>query len=87
MNSRTTKQFWNLYNALPLEIQARADKAYVLWLRNPNSSGLRFKQVDKEGPIYSARINHQYRVLGILQGDTITWFWIGKHKIYDRLLR
>ena len=24
--------------------------------------------------------------LGILEGDTVTWYWIGKHDTYDRKL-
>ena len=87
MNSRTTKKFWDEYYALPADIQSRADKAYVLWLARPDAPGLEFKRVDPEDPIYSVRIGRNYRALGALRGDTITWFWIGKHDIYDRLLR
>lgn len=87
MNSRTTRGFWDFYHALPADIQARADKAYDLWLIEPNAPGLQFKRVDPEDPIYSVRITRSYRALGVLRGDTITWFWIGKHDIYDRKLR
>jgi Txe/YoeB family toxin of Txe-Axe toxin-antitoxin module len=37
-------------------------------------------------PIYSARINQDYRVVGQLDGDTVIWFWAGSHAEYDRLL-
>ena len=74
MISRVTKQFWSLYQALPRIIQERADKAYVLWKNNPHSPGLQFKRVDSEEPIYSVRIGRDYRALGVLRGDTITWF-------------
>ncbi|MEZ4769368.1 MAG: hypothetical protein R2844_13195 [Caldilineales bacterium] len=87
MKSRTTRKFWEQYNALPVDIQLRADKAYRLWLVEPNASSLQFKRVDSEEPIYSVRISRNYRALGVLSGDTITWFWIGKHDIYDRILR
>ncbi len=87
MKSRTTRRFWELYDALPADIQARANKAYQLWLVEPSASGLQFKRVDPVDPIYSVRISRNYRALGALRGDTITWFWIGKHDIYDRLLR
>ena len=33
-----------------------------------------------------ARINRDYRVIGVMQGDTIIWFWIGPHDEYERLL-
>ncbi len=87
MISRTTKQFWNLYQALPPELRERADKAYELWHSNPHSSGLQFKRVDQEEPIYSVRISLACRALGVLRGDTITWFWIGRHAGYERMLR
>lgn len=87
MISRTTRRFWDLYYALPLDIQMRADRAYDLWLIEPNAPGLQFKGVDPQEPIYSVRISRSHRALGILRGDTITWFWIGRHDIYDRLLR
>ena len=86
MKSRTTKRFWELYHALSRELQARADKAYILWLESPHHPSLQFKRVDDAEPIYSARISRQYRVLGVLRGDTITWYWIGKHEIYERKL-
>lgn len=86
MKSHTTKRFWQLYHALPAEIQTRADKAFALWLESPSHPGLQFKRVDSEEPIYSARISRQYRALGVLQGDTITWYWIGKHEVYERKL-
>jgi hypothetical protein len=87
MISRVTKQFWSFYQTLPRIIQERADKAYALWKNDPHSPGVQFKRVDSEEPIYSVRIGRDYRALGVLRGDTITWFWIGKHEIYDRILR
>lgn len=86
MISRTTKQFWSLYHVLPQEVQVRADRAYELWLRDPRHPGLQFKRVDPTEPIYSVRIGLSYRALGVLRDDTITWYWIGKHEIYDRLV-
>jgi hypothetical protein len=80
MNSRVTPRFWKLYFDLPLQIQRRARKAYQTWSNNPNHPSLRFKRVDDEELLYSVRVGHNYRVLGLLEGDTITWFWIGKHE-------
>ena len=48
---------------------------------------LRFKQVKPNAPVYSVRIGLNHRALGLLKDDTITWFWIGSHDEYDRLLR
>ena len=85
MKSRTTKQFWKLFDALPRDIQKRATKAYEIFSENPQHPSLRFKRIRIDPPYYSARINDQYRAVGVLRGDTIIWFWIGKHDPYDRL--
>ena len=37
--------------------------------------------------VYSARVSRDYRVLGILRGETITWFWIGPHTEYELMLK
>ncbi len=36
--------------------------------------------------MYSVRVGLEHRAVGMLEGDTITWFWIGAHDGYDRLL-
>ena len=86
MNSFTTERFWKLYRNLPNEIRQQAREAYQHFLANPNHPGLQFKRVHSNRPIYSARINADYRVLGILDGEEIVWFWIGSHAEYDKLL-
>jgi hypothetical protein len=54
--------------------------------RDPGHASLRFKQVHSTRQIYSARIGLGYRALGVRDGDTIVWFWIGSHAEYDRLV-
>ncbi len=86
MNSRLTRKFRLLFAELPPEIQLRARRAYLIWRDNPAHPGLNFKQVDPEQRIYSVRVGRDYRVLGILRGNTVIWYWIGKHDEYDRQL-
>jgi hypothetical protein len=43
MKSTTTERFWKLYDALPEELQRKADEAYELWRLNPQAQGLYFK--------------------------------------------
>jgi hypothetical protein len=83
MNSQTTRSFWDAFNVLPPQVQRRAERAYQLWRENPNLPGLRFKRV---GNNVSIRIGRNYRALGTLQANTVTWYWIGKHSKYDRIL-
>lgn len=87
MKSITTSQFWKLYDALPEEVQRRADRAYELWQINPHAHGLYFKRVGKQRPAYSVRIGRGHRALGLLVEDGILWFWIGAHDEYERLLK
>ncbi|EDZ92700.1 MULTISPECIES: type II toxin-antitoxin system RelE family toxin [Limnospira] len=86
MKSRTTDQFRKLFSDLPKPVQQQARAAYRQFQNNPNHPSLRFKKVHPELPIYSARINKNYRAVGQVDGDTVIWFWIGSHTDYDKLL-
>lgn len=87
MKSQATSTFWELYARLPRSVQRQARKAYQMWKENPRHPGVRFKRVDDEEPVYSARVSDAYRALGILEGDTVIWYWIGSHDEYERLLK
>jgi len=86
MKSRTIPNFWKLFRNLPPDVRRRAYKAYRLWRANPFAGSLRFKRVSQREPIYSIRIGRGYRVLGLLEGDTIYWYFIGNHDDYEREL-
>jgi hypothetical protein len=86
MKSRTTRRFRELFAALPRHVQRQAREAYKLFRQNPAHPGLRFKQVHKTPPIYSARVGIGHRALGALDGDTVIWFWVGSHAGYSTLL-
>lgn len=86
MKSRANQRFWSLFRDLPGDIQERARETYRTFNENPRHPSLHFKKVDPEKPIYSVRVTRDYRAMGVMNGDTITWFWIGNHADYDRLL-
>jgi hypothetical protein len=47
---------------------------------------LQFKRI--RGDVYSVRIGLHFRALGKRSAeDEITWFWIGSHAEYDKLLK
>jgi hypothetical protein len=46
-----------------------------------------FKKIHSGLPIYSARIDRAWRAVGVLEGDTVVWFWIGSHANYETMLR
>ena len=84
MKSATLPSFWKAYESLDPTTKHRARKAYRLWARNPFHPSLHFKCVNSEEDIWSVRITLGYRAIGVLQGDTVTWFWIGGHDEYER---
>ena len=86
MKSVTTLRFRKAYNQLPERIKEQAKRNYSLWKEDPAHPGLHFKQVHKTQPIYSIRVGISYRALGIKQGNTMVWFWIGSHSEYDKLI-
>lgn len=87
MRSRRTKRFRALFDALPAEAQQQTRQAYEQFRQDPQRGGLQFKQIGQSNPpIYSARIGAHYRALGYLEGDTVTWYWIGTHEAYNKLV-
>ena len=36
---------------------------------------------------YSARVDLDWRAVGVLKDGTLIWFWVGSHKAYEVLLR
>ena len=87
MTSYTTPRFWAAYRELPLETRELARKAYRLFRENPQHPSLQFKKVHDREPVYSVRVTLAYRAVGVMKDDEITWFWIGNHAEYDRLLK
>lgn len=86
IGSRTTRSFRTAFASLPDEIQARARRAYHLFRDHPEHPSLRFKKVAQLENVYSVRIGLGYRALGVLEGSTVIWFWIGSHADYDRTI-
>jgi hypothetical protein len=67
-------------------VRRQARVAYRLFRENPQHPSLHFRQVHPTRPIYSARISRSYRALGVREGATVVWFWIGSHDDYERLI-
>jgi mRNA-degrading endonuclease RelE of RelBE toxin-antitoxin system len=86
LRSRTTRRFRRAFSRLPEPVKERARDAYKQFVESPNHPGLRFKLIHTTDPIYSVRVTKDYRALGLLEDDTIIWFWIGSHADYDELI-
>ncbi|WP_199236670.1 hypothetical protein [Ramlibacter sp. WS9] len=83
----TTEKFRLLFASAPSERQMRIKDAYRLWKDNPAHPSLRFKKIHARLPIYSVRVDLDWRAVGVLQDDTLVWFWVGPHPQYEALLR
>ena len=86
MTSARWSPFWNLYEALPETIPRLADKQFARFEQDPFCPSLQFKELNAQRSVWSARIDDDYRVLGFREGPDMTWFWIGSHADYDRML-
>jgi hypothetical protein len=84
MNSNTTPRFWQMYAPLPASIRLAARQAYQQFQVDPRHPGLHFHRLVSDPRLWSLRITRDCRAVGLLQGDTITWFWIGTHAEFDR---
>lgn len=83
MKSKATQSFWKGYLRLPPSVRKIAVKQYALWLDDHGHPSVRFKKV---GGYWSARVTSDYRAVGVMDGDTVVWFFIGTHEEYERLL-
>jgi mRNA-degrading endonuclease RelE of RelBE toxin-antitoxin system len=86
MNSCTTERFRACLARLPQEVRRQARDAYKQFADNPSHPSLRFKKLHTDQNVFSVRISLDYRALGVRDGDTLIWFWIGPHSDYERLL-
>ena len=87
MKSRCTRRFWKCYEALPVHVQALAEKNYKLWQTDHAHPSLDFKKLKGgNGHRFSVRVGDHYRAIGHAAGDAVEWVWIGTHEEYNSLL-
>ena len=84
VKSVATQRFWELFQALPDEVQDLAVKNYRLWQLDPRHPSLRFRHLQGSEDRFSVRVGDHYRALGRLGSEKIIWVWIGTHSDYDR---
>jgi hypothetical protein len=87
VRSVTTERFRLLFAAASPARQSRIRAAYLHWTQNPAHPSLRFKKVHPHLPIFSARVDLDWRAVGVLEADTLVWFWVGPHPQYEALLK
>jgi hypothetical protein len=84
IESKALPSFWDLYGCLPEDIQSLADKQFALLMENPRYPSLQLKPV---GEFWSVRVTDSYRALAFREGTVFTWFWIGPHDEYARIIK
>jgi hypothetical protein len=87
VKSRVTEDFVACFARLPDAVKAQARKSYQMWRSNPSHPALHFKRIHGQESLYAVRVSLGWRALGLLEGDTIHWFWIGSHADYDKFLK
>ena len=86
MISHTTARFRKAFAELPKQVQRQAKDVYKKFRQDPFYPSLRFKRIHSTKPIYSVRINVEYRAVGLQDENEMIWFWIGSHDDYAKLL-
>ncbi|MDT0632792.1 hypothetical protein RQM47_12585 [Rubrivirga sp. S365] len=81
-----TKGYLKRLQKLPGHVQTRTLKALDRLDQDERYPSLHFKRVSEEEGAWSVRVSQDYRMVGYRQDDHVTWFWIGKHDDYDKLL-
>lgn len=66
MKSLTNERFWKHYGDLPQETKRQTRVAYALFEQDPYYPSLHFKRIHSTRPIFSARINMDYRAVDIM---------------------
>jgi len=84
LNHYASPDFWARYRALPADVQSLADKSFALLKSDSRHPSLHLKKV---GDYLSVRVGLFYRALGVKVEGGVSWFWIGTHAEYDRLVR
>ncbi|MER3435946.1 MAG: hypothetical protein C4288_21870 [Leptolyngbya sp. ERB_1_1] len=79
-----TRKFWKCYDVLPETVQDTADQCYELLKSDPSHPSLHLKKIGKN--YWSVRAGLDCRALGVEVEDGISWFWIGTHAEYDKLI-
>jgi hypothetical protein len=81
---RASQRFWRGYESLPADVRQLADDSFALLKSDRRHPSLRFKKI---GNYWSVRVGLHYRALALEADEDLLWFWIGRHRKYDRLIK
>jgi hypothetical protein len=78
-----SRRFWRLYDALPADIRAVADKNHQLLKADPAHPSLHFKKI---GKLRSARVGIHHRALAVEVEGVLGGSGLARHDEYERLI-
>ena len=84
MTSLTSPNFWRLYRQLTQDVREAARKAYRYFRVDPAHRSLHFHRLKTSDELWSVRVTKNHRAVGLVDRNTITWFWIGNHQDFDQ---
>ena len=82
--SFATSGFWKLFRELPVEVQDLAIEKYELFKQDPHHPSLGFQA---KGRVWTVDIGRSYRAIAIKTENELSWFWIGSHEDYNKVLK
>jgi len=83
LRSSATHRFWKLFSRLPGEVQDLAIAKNELFRQSPFHPSLGLQE---KGRVWTVDIGRSYRAIALRNEDQLTWFWIGSHEEYNRVL-
>jgi len=72
---------------LGAERQRQIKRSCEVWRAHPTPPSTCLWKAHETKPICSARVDLDWRSLGVMENDTVIWFWVGPHDEYEALLR
>ena len=87
MKIKAENSFWEAYSKLDERTKRAARKAFLIWKDDPFHPSLRFKCVVEKHGVWAVRITRRHRALGVWDKEEFTWFWIGDHDEYERIIK
>jgi hypothetical protein len=82
VKGKAHRRFWSCFDGLPPKVQQLAREKYALWGENPYHPSLKYEE--RRNGICVVRVGDHYHAVGLKEGDTVAWFWIGTHEDYNR---
>ncbi len=89
VKSVRTRQFKQLFDRLPPQIQKIARRKFEMFKMNPFHPSFRRKIIQSTtnypNPHYEFRITRDYRATCFIDDDTYVWVFIGTHREFDSM--